>query len=284
MLLVVAILSACAGTPCKRTYQPPQATNDGFLWEATKDGRAIVVLGTHQAAGHQYVSPAAWELLKSSDTFMAEVDEVEVGDRYKLDEWEDIFTLPHGQSLVKLLSHDLYYKLQRLLEGSRIAIPTYLATHGPVSLPLERTKPWVAMLLLSKQTFRFPHPNINSALLAAANDSKLKIRFFENVKQQVQFLVESVGIEKLRRTLREELYVKCRVEDSVAAFAAGDDEAFVLSENDPIVARIDRWMPILGATATESRRLFLAVGVGHLLGERGILTRLRQQGYVVTRK
>jgi len=286
-LLGATLLPGCGGgQKCQSTYEPSTTEPRGFLWEATAEGRTIILLGTHQAAGRGDVPARAWQDLRSSNVFVAEVDEVDVGDHYKSGEsWAKAFTLPKGQSLMKLLSSDDYFDLQTLLKGAQITVPPGLPNEGQV-IPFAQLKPWVAMLLLAKQSQYFPSPSLSEALLDAARDAKLDVEFFDTWEEQVAFLDESGTVAKLAQAIRDYPRMRCEIKDSVAAFRMGDDAAlaaFVAADGDPLVARVQRWMPRLEGFAEGGKRVFLAVGLSHLVGPNGIVTRLQARGYQLKR-
>ncbi len=288
LVMTVSALAGCAGgQQCRLTYQAKNADARGFVWEAIGNGQKITLLGTHQAAGRDDVPAHVWQRLAKADVFIVEADNAETGDRYKSGEsWFKAFTLPDGQSLMKLLSADDYFDLKRLLKGVHIAIPRGqgISNMGHV-LTLTKMKPWVAMFLLAKRTRAFAEPNLSHLLLQNARKLKKPLKFFESWEEQVQFLDQSSSAEKLVRAIHDYPNIRCKMKYGVAAFRMGDDafiSAYEAKENDPIVARIQRWMPKLKDYAA-NRHAFVAIGLSHLVGTKGILALLEAEGYEINR-
>jgi uncharacterized protein YbaP (TraB family) len=72
----------------------------------------------------------------------------------------------------------------------------------------------------------------------------------------------------------------------VIAFRAGEDSAFVNEvrpHDRPLLERIDRWLVELERHADSGQRVFVAIGIGQLLGPYGLLARLAAAGYEVRR-
>jgi len=100
-------------------------------------------------------------------------------------------------------------------------------------------------------------------------------------------------VRELRRMLDEDGSVQARV--LIESFSSGDEAAlskalFDDSELKASPAFYDRvlfdrnrkWLPIIVKEVDEGG-VFIAVGAGHLLGDRGIVAELRKAGYQVTR-
>jgi hypothetical protein len=266
---VLLVAAGCGGATCQRTYQAAPGPHAPFLWEvraADDDGGGRLILyGTYHAAGEADVVGDAWRELDAAQVFVSEMD------ASTLDPAS--VRLPRGQSLMKLISADDFYELQRIL--------------GATAEELNGLKPWVAMVMLAGRAFSFPEVGIDEALTARARRRGLELVFLESAAEQVAALDASVGPEALHQAIEDFPRMRCVLEDNVAAWRAGDES--VLGGFDPqaetvlLDERNARWMPKLEALLGSGRRGFVAVGVGHLAGENGIAAQLAARGYAVSR-
>jgi uncharacterized protein YbaP (TraB family) len=173
-VVVIAVLAcACATAPEPRcaTYYPPPIQKP-FVWRVTGPQGSIVLLATHQGAAASDVSQKAWAELDRANVFVAEADEMpDATSTRDREEWNEMFYLPRGSSLMKLLSDDDYMELRSHIDG-----------------PVNNYKPWVALMKLAAAASPPPSDDINSALLARARNHNVPTEFFETWQEQVQYL------------------------------------------------------------------------------------------------
>lgn len=127
----------------------------------------------------------------------------------------------------------------------------------------------------------------------ALNNEKT-ISYLETIEQQLSFF-DSIPVRKqLEQTvayLREEGGMEAEYQKLVTAYLAGDVERLhdfmTESIDDPrylyflLEKRNRSWVPKI-TEGMKTKRLFVAVGAGHLPGETGVLNLLKKQGFSVT--
>ncbi len=278
VLLLAVLATGCAGATCARTYTAPPGPPRAFLWEVRGERGAITLIGTWHGAGAGDVPAAAWARLDAAEIYVAEVAEVDEVGRFESAATRAglarALELPAGQSLARLLAETDWYDLV-----------DYLGVRGE---QLARYKPWVAMYLLTKRAFVTPTPNIDAALRERARARGLATQFLETWAEQVAALDAAVGAPELAQAIHEDPTMRCVLEDSYAAYQAGDDARMGgalagQARDELLVQRNARWLPMLVDQLEHGRRALVAVGVGHLVGDEGVVVQLARLGYAVTR-
>lgn len=238
------------------------------MWRVTGPQGSLVVFATHQGASADDVPASAWQELDRAQVYVAEADEVP--DNARRDpEVRNLFLLPRGQSLQTLLGDDDYLELERRV-GRGIAA----------------ARPWVAMLQLVSTAYSFPSPNQNAALLDRARERGVATEFLDTWEEQARYLDAAITPPKLSGMIHDYPKIGCVMTNRVAAYRAGDDAVFnneIASANEPVVERIERWLARIDAYAASGRHAFVAIGIGQVVGPRGVLTRLAARGYRVER-
>jgi uncharacterized protein YbaP (TraB family) len=166
---------------------------------------------------------------------------------------------------------------------------------------LERFRAWYCanqlMSLALRRAGVDPRRGIDQVFCArAVGDSKL-IETLETPAFQVELfagLEEEQAAALLTESLGEVAQVRTFVERMLAAYVQGDLQAL----EDLVTASFDgvpdlrrrflsdrnaAWMPALEALARRAGSQFVVVGTGHLLGDDGVIARLRLSGHRVTR-
>ncbi len=273
--LGLVLSHSCAGPTCERTYAAPPGPPRPFLWEVRGEQGTITLFGTWHGADERDVPSAAWARLDAAEVYVAEVDEVgrfeKAATRVRL---ARTLQLPPGKSLAQMVSESDFYDLM-----------TYL---GATAQEVVRLKPWVAMSALAARAWRMPSPPIDEALLEHARKQGLVTQFLEAWDEQVAALDAAIGGPELTQAIHEFPTMRCTLEDTHAAYLAGDDArlggALVGEVRDELlVRRNQRWLPLLEEQLHSGKRAFVAVGVGHLLGSDGVVAQLAARGYTVTR-
>ena len=268
---MLGCLAACATAPPPRTceiYAPPPPRP--FVWKVTSPQGSLVLFATHAAADPDDVPAAAWAELDKAQVLVTEAEELPgPADTRDRDQWNEMFYLPRGSSLQKLLSDDDYFELKRRLAG-----------------PVNNYKPWVAMFRLAAAAYSFPQPSLADALIERAHDHKVPIEYLETIAEQVSYLDAAVTPAKLSGAIHDYPNLNCVMTNRLAAFRVGDDAVFaneIVSASEPVVPRIDHWRVKLDAYLAGGRHAFVALGIGQIVGPYGLLTKFAAQGYTVQR-
>lgn len=275
-------VSACAAAPaCPVAPQSP-ASGPPFLWRVQKSsgdaqgnasGRRGVVwlFGTIHDAGIDAVPDVALEALDAAPRILTEL-----GDE-PLD--PEVFRrharIASGPGIDHQLSSDDWYDLRDALRGAIREDD------------LRRAAPWYAMSLLTKQAGP-KTPTMDTQLSQRADDRDTPTDALETWEAQLAALSGVVTLADLVETIHARKTLRCSHDRMRATYVAGDADAMtallVLPRTaEPLLyARNRAWLPRIERAFAEGGA-FVAVGLGHLLGDRGLPALLARAGYTVER-
>jgi hypothetical protein len=270
-LLALWIVTGCGATApsCPAYVASPIARP--FVWRVSGPHGWLVIQATHQGAGPDDVSPAAWAALDQAHLYIAEADEAVGHQQGDPDQPNPLFHLPPDRSL------------RRVLPGREFdALREYI---GIRPHELARLRPWVAFILLGRSQVRFAEPSMNQGLLERARARHLALLFLETWTEQASYLDAAITPGKLSRAIRDAPNLSCRLARRLDAFRAGDDRVFSneVVAGEPVIPRIERWYVRLRRVVDSGQPAFAALGVGQVLGPYGLLTRFATAGYQVQR-
>ncbi|MET0286590.1 MAG: TraB/GumN family protein [Polyangiales bacterium] len=293
-MIALLLLGACAKpAPVSRATPPPanEPTPGLFLYEARNDQGSVHLLGTiHMGFGFaEVLTPSARAAFDASKRVMTEAD-VSAADPAQLIQ---AALLPADKSLHDLVGEATWQKLVARI-GKQIPEPL-----------LQRLEPWLPSVMLGledlEQALGDMAPSskgrqMDVELMDEARRVGKPLTYFETVEEQVA-IFDSIPLEEqvreLARSLDSETSAQAR--SLLQAFQAGDEVALARAlfdeteiQSSPgfyervLYQRNERWLPIIERELA-SGGAFIAVGAGHLLGERGLLAALRAKGFTVTR-
>lgn len=264
-----------------------------FLWKATGDHGTAYLVGTlHMVRGSFYPLPKEMETaFHQSDYLVLEID-LSKSDPSVM------------QKLV--MSKGLYSGSEtlskHLTESSKKALSEYLAKIGQPAQAFDKMRPWLAALMITKselQKMGFqPELGIDQHFLHEARATEKKVKGLETEEFQIGLLAgfpSDLQDEMLRLTLFEVKELKTVAEEMMAKWRAGDDKGMdlILTRD---VRKHPELMPVqekmlydrnIEMTAKIEEMLktgdtyFIAVGSGHMVGDRGIVELLKKKGYKV---
>jgi uncharacterized protein YbaP (TraB family) len=282
------LASACGARP--RAAPEPYLTP--LAWEAHEPGRpgSVYLLGSiHVGTGQMgHLHPAIVEAYGRSEELVVEVDLSSSADSAAMAAaYGARAVLPPGQRLDQLLGDDTWRRLSEYLAERRI---------DPA--PLLGLKPWAVLLQLVRLEFaRQGYPaehGVDRAFLDAAAGQK-PIVALESYELQLE-LYDGFPYEVQEMMLRDlldpaEPYHTAAL---VEAWGRGDEQAFL----DLLFPPSERWRPYqerffferneamarrLEELARDGKTRFVVVGVGHMVGPRGIPALLADRGFQVQR-
>jgi uncharacterized protein len=191
--------------------------------------------------------------------------------------------LPEGQSLRAKLTAEQWQKLDDL---SGIFVP---------SSSLDRMKPGFALALVVKELLPKTEP-MDLTIQRRAKKANKKLAYLETVEEQVKMLDAAIDAEVLGFSLDHIEEMKKRLGEMVDAYLAGDEPKLVASAFDPVemkahpemfdklfYERNSAWIARLERILAEGD-VFIAVGAGHLVGDKSVVALLREAGWKVTRE
>jgi uncharacterized protein len=274
VVAVVPALGACGSTTPRCTIDVAvPADPPPFLWRVTRppDGTVVWLYGTIHNAGEREVAPAAWPALASAPRMVSEL-----GDRDPdADQLAALARIPAGKTLDHLLPADDWYDLRDLLRG-RISEDE-----------LRHYRPWYAMARLTAQLAPSPTPTMDVALVDRARRDGKPIDALETWREQLEVLAAAVGVDDLRDAIRARHRMRCELDGMRAFYAAGDLDAMrkwlAMPRADQLLgARNRKWLAAIERYAATGGA-FVAVGLGHLIGDASLPSLLVERGYTVER-
>jgi uncharacterized protein len=294
---LVLLWSACAkpvapaAAPIAATPAAVEATPGLFLYEVRGAQSSVHVLGTiHMGFGFDEVlTPSARERFAAATRVMTEAD-VRGADPERL---LQAALLAPDRSLKAIVGADTWRKLVARI-GEQIPEPL-----------LERLEPWLPSVMLGLDDLehalgdmapRAKGRQMDVELMAEAQRAGKELSYFETIEEQVA-IFDSIPLEEqvreLQRTLESESSTQARA--LLVAFQSGDEQALSRALFDEteiatspgfyehvLYRRNERWLPIIERELARGGT-FIAVGAGHLLGERGVLAALQKHGHTVSR-
>jgi uncharacterized protein YbaP (TraB family) len=272
-LLALALgLTGCAAAApvCELPAAPTQP--HAWLWRvqaATGEGPVVWLFGTvHDASGHD-VSPAVWAALDASAVVATELGDLEPDP----EALRDVIRLPRGPGLDQQLPTDRWWDLRDALRGTI------------KEADLARVRPWYAMSLLTRTMSPLPELQLDAAVVRRAKERRLVVEHLETWEEQLPQVAAGVGIPDLVEAIEARKTMRCDLARNRAAYAAGDAawmvRTFLTARTEPLLGpRNARWLPTIERYLA-AEGAFVAVGIGHLLGEAGLPAMLEQAGYRV---
>lgn len=270
-LLVVALLvSACASSKPACKLGPPLAQDGAFLWRAQKGDAVLWLYGTIHDAGIDAVPPVAMKAFASAARLVTELGD---GDPDK-DAYRERAKMPWGKpGIDQLLPSNDWYDLRDSLIGVI------------KEDDLKRARPWYAMTLLTTHLDPSKGKSMDVELAERAHDRSISIDALETWDEQLGALDTVVDLAALQETIHSRHEVHCSSVQLRAGYDAGDTTTMtailVIPQTRDVIltARNRKWMTKL----VTYQNAFVAVGLGHLLGETGLPAMLQKAGYTVER-
>jgi uncharacterized protein YbaP (TraB family) len=275
----------------------PSMAQDGgqnMLWTLSKNGNTAGYL----VGSVHFMKPEAYPLPAAYDDAFAAADVLAF--ETNLDSAE-----AQSQTLIRRLG---MYAGSKTLK-TELADSTYAllqARTDSLGLNLTRMRklePWVmSMVVPVTQMQRAGYSGqsgIDRHFFTKAKKADKERTAFETPAQQMSFFDQFPSDRQeafLRYSLQEAARNVQRMDDMTAAWMAGDTEQLEtfmqdqMQTNFPdlyqtlIVERNQNWMPQITALLDDERRPMIVVGAGHVVGEEGLVTLLREKGYTVTQQ
>jgi uncharacterized protein YbaP (TraB family) len=260
-----------------------------LIWEISGNGltKKSYLMGTLKFIGEKefYMPPKAVELIKQSDIFAIE-DEV---DHHAQHELNTALHFPKGQSLADVMPAEDYKKVKSLFEKEfKINSSTFDKKYAHIKpLPLsiimtrlslgEKVKFYdIELLLIAKK-----HDVTAYSLEPIEREAEALNSF--NMDEQVKALMHSVNNFDEQRQEFKKLMTDYRTADLQEIF---DYTLHPLENNARFIEefyfkRNAEWLPKIEKMMKEDAS-FIALGISHLEGDKGILKLLEEKGYTLT--
>lgn len=274
-LLATAAMPACA--------QPAPAAQDAdpALWVVKDKDTTIYLFGTVHVLkpGLTWFDEAVKTAFDKSDTLVLEMIEPEPAAMQQLVMQKAIN--PTGPTLT-----------EQIPEAKRPAYIKAVTDLGAPANAFDRFKPWMAAITLSIAPLQKlgydPNSGAEKVLTAAAKSAGKKVEALETAEQQLSFfdsLPQPAQITYLTSTIDELPKIGETMGTMITDWSKGDPEglAKMLNENmkdSPEVAnallysRNARWADWISKRMAQPGTVFVAVGAGHLAGEKSVIADL----------
>lgn len=254
------------------------------LWKVSDRDTTIYLFGTVHVLpeGIEWFDKRIAKAFDASDLLVTEIRMDKAGEAELVKLTQSKGLLPPGTTLRSLLTPD--------------QVATYSAAMAKIGFPPEAfdpLKPWLAgltlgLLPLTQQGYS-PESGVEKVLLARApqkqtgalETAEFQLGIFDGMTREAQiaFLIEAAdGVDEVKPTL----------DRMVAEWAKGDAEALAAVMNDgmsdPAVAeallysRNANWAEWIDTRLDTPGTVFIAVGAGHLAGDKSVQVFLRERG------
>jgi len=290
--LIIVLVASCKSSqkstaPQTVQLDEPLANDKTLLWQVSGNGltQPSYVFGTIHVIKSEdfFTGQNVLKKLRQSENLVLEMDL----DNVRSMEVAAASILPDNKTIKDFVDPDDYLLLESFFADS-LGYPMAL-----FKTAYARLKPFFLQQMIY---IRFLGDNVMSyetEFLEQTRDQNIKVIGLESLNEQLSF-IDVMSIEEqyegLLRAIRESSQQNAYLDTLVEAYkdkdihklyelVASNDEFKDIS-NTLIDERNQNWVPKL-ENAFRSGRTFVAVGAGHLGGEKGILQLLRDRGYEV---
>lgn len=229
--------------------------------------------GTIHDAGMDAVPATARAALEKSVRLVTELGDVEPDPDVLIKHAR----ITSGPGIDQLLPPDDWFDLRDALRGSKTKEDD-----------LRRARPWYAMSLLTTYMVPSPGPSMDVLFVKRAHELAMPVDALESWDEQLSVIDTAVGVADLQEAIHARETMRCELAQLRAGYEAGDTAGMqarlVLPRNEATIltARNKKWLPKIEKLFTQGGG-FVAVGLGHLLGDNGIPAMLQRDGYTVER-
>ena len=286
--LVSALLATCLASAS-------QAAEKGFFWKVTGEKGVAYLLGTvHVGDKDLYpLAPIIEDSFAKSDVLIEEIDLNSAAEM--------------GQAAQNMIRTGLYPSGDtvdnHVGEATRNALAEY-TKGGRLDAVYKRARPWLLSLLIAQQQLKDmgldKAKGLDRHFADEAVQMKKPIEGLETAAYQVQMFSafsDALQDQLLLSTLVDAQRSEEVLKRTLAAWRTGDDaameavltgeikqypflapvmEKLIYERNDAMTRKIDTMLQT-------PKVYFVAVGAGHLVGPRGIVSQLRARNYAIER-
>ena len=288
--LALLALPACATTEAEPTVAAKAEPNGPAMWKVADEDTTIYLFGTVHALPDDvnWLRPDIASALARSDTLVTEITAGEMEDPSSQMAIAAKAMLPQDQSLRDTLSDE-----DRAV---------YEAALGKLGLPpgaFDRFEPWfagmtLAVLPLMQQGYN-PESGVEKVIDTQAGPDRARAAL-ETLQSQIDIfdtLPADAQVEFLMSSARDPMAIVNMMDQMVAEWMEGDADDLAKIMNmglsDPALAdallykRNERWAEWIDERLDKPGAVFIAVGAGHLAGQKSVQDYLSARGIEVSR-
>ncbi len=285
LLLVLALAAGTMPVPEADIDQPSP-----LLWKIEQGNSTLYLFGTFHLlkADTRWLNPAITSALDEAGELLLEITEDQTDPQVITAIILDKGMYKGTAGLEDALGDKDWRKLVTL--ATAVGIPEQA---------IGRFRPWYASIVLSIQYVQaegfLPEFGAEAILTARAKVAGIPVRGLETAAEQLSTLAdhpERVQLMMLEDTLQQLDELPAILNDMTSAWVTGDAAAIeelivgaaaeIPELYEALLAQRNRnWIAPLEARLGRPGVTFLAVGVGHLVGDESVITLLRDKGYRV---
>jgi uncharacterized protein YbaP (TraB family) len=287
---LLTIFSSCFVNKKSITSTNTKQVENALLWKIDKDNLSApsYIYGTiHIMPKDDYFYPiGTMEAIKSCRAMVFEIDMNDMEDMGKMMKIMEKAKMKDDQKLSDLISEEDYIVVQKHFK--KIGIPLIM---------FERMKPAFLSIFASEDM---------SPTAMQSGDMKSYEMEFLDISKEMKMEVGGLETIEFQLSIFDEIPYKTQAKqlvESIKSSDEGDDEFAKMVElykhqnlkgmgemfSDETLGDMDlllnqrnkNWIPVI-MKKMEEKPTFFAVGAGHLVGEKGVITLLRKQGYTLT--
>lgn len=267
-----------------------EGTKNSLLWQITGNGikDTSYVFGTMHLIDKEYFyfPDNLKELIKSSDLVVLEIGE-ELNDPFKA---MSLLKLDEGESLFDFFN-----------EAQEDSIITWVEEKAGFNETQFRAmfggmKPFVLISLGTEMDMAKDGESYERTIMAIQSENKIPLQGLETLEDQISVFDNfsdeeqaNMVMETIRNSGEDSeimmknlmrLYHEQNI-DSLNIMIHEEGETLADKEDELLSNRNHKWIPKINKMVAD-KKVFIAVGAGHLAGENGVLQLLREEGYTVT--
>ena len=267
-----------------------QASADSSVWRVSNGDRTVYLGGTvHLLSQSDYPLPAEYEeAYLDSDAVVFETDIAAMSDMATQARMLARMSYTDDRTLESVLNEEAYAELQ-----------SYTAEIGLPLMMMQKFKPGMVVTTLQVFEFQklgFTPEGVDAHFYARAAGDGKPVLGLESLEEQIEFLAtmgEGNESEFILISLADLENTEETMEGMITAWRSGDTrqltEMFVadMQAQSPEVyetllrGRNLDWLPKINAMLQDDGTEFVLVGAAHLVGDDGLVTLLKGEGYQV---
>ncbi len=285
LIFVVFLTWSCISpkgqeTETASSYEPQTSYNEPFLWKATHQGHDSYFMGTIHMGVHPILElpPIVWEKFRGTKKLLLEANVYEANQK-------ELLTLAkyssEEDSLEKEIGQENWVTLQKISETQDDRFKNY--------------RPWYVIISLM-QLLVPPTPSMDNEFFVRAKVNQKKIAFLETWQEQIKLFIEITGKVELNELLKNwdeqkkqagamiTLYKNGNLEELTKFFQ--DKEKNIYQNPEAMMKLLNQrnedWLPKI-VNEIEKGPTFVAVGLAHFVGKKGLVELLKEKNIILER-
>lgn len=262
-----------------------QPTENSLLWKVLGNGLTSnsYLFGTLHATCDATLSNKVVEVFNQTEQLALELDMSDQSLQMKMAQQ---MYIPDGKTMLDYMTEEEFEMLSKNLEGKLMGMNLVM---------LQNVKPLFINIMLIPTVLECPQQAFDLSLLQLAQTKEMPIIGLEEVEDQmkalsaisiedqVKELIEAVenNLEKSKKELHEMLALY-NSEDilGLETYMKENESSLIANTKELLDNRNENWIPVIEKMMND-KPSFFGFGALHLVGEKGVIQLLRDQGYQV---